>query len=425
MQYAKKTRDERQEEARVKWIKNKCCGTLVQPTGTGKTVTALKCLKSFISKYPKTRYIVIVPTDNLKDQWYQQLDSWGLSLNGSVLVINSASTHKFETDILVIDECHRCNSDLFRNIFTNIKYKWVLGLTATFERLDEKHKEVMEKYCPVIDRIPLQEALFNNWVAPYKEYQVLLDVDDIDTLNQLNKEFVVHFEFFGFQFDKVMSLLGPKGFIERAKLRDEMCGPNASEERRKEVFKSITFHSQRFMQVLQARKKFINNHSKKLEIARKIINARSFSKIITFSNTIDMAEQIGIGEVYSSKDTKKRAKTNLEEFNKKVGFAVLNTSKKLDEGADVRGLSVAIMLGIDSSEIKAVQRRGRCIRFEEGKQAEIFNLIINNSVECEWFKKSHAHDPYITIDEQGLEDVLAGKEPKPYVKKVKDFTFRF
>ena len=29
------TRDERQEIARVKWIKNKCIGTLVQPTGCG------------------------------------------------------------------------------------------------------------------------------------------------------------------------------------------------------------------------------------------------------------------------------------------------------------------------------------------------------------------------------------------------------
>ena len=31
------TRDERQELARVKWIKNRCIGTLVQPTGCGKT----------------------------------------------------------------------------------------------------------------------------------------------------------------------------------------------------------------------------------------------------------------------------------------------------------------------------------------------------------------------------------------------------
>jgi len=420
-----KTRDQRQEEARVAWIKHKCCGSVVAPTGVGKTRIGLNCLRSILSHYPEKRFIVIVPTDNLKDQWAEQIDSLGYGLNGEVIVINTAATHKYETDILILDEAHRVNSNCFRQIFTNIKYKWVLGLTATFERLDEKHKEVMEKYCPVIDRISLKEALINGWIASYKEYQVLLDVDDIDTLKQLNKEFQVHFEFFSYDFNRIMSLLGKNGFIERAKLRDEMCGPNATEEQRKQMFKNITFHSQRFMQVLQARKKFINNHPKKIEVARKIIEARPFSKIITFSNTIAMAEQIGIGEVYSGKDTKKRAKTNLEAFNQKQGFSVINTSKKLDEGADIRGLSVAIMLGIDSSEIKATQRRGRCIRWEEGKQAEIFNLIIKNSVEQEWFKKSHAHSSYVTIDEEGLDAVLAGKEPKPYVKKVKEFTFRF
>lgn len=29
------TRDERQEISRVKWIKNKCNGTIVMPTGVG------------------------------------------------------------------------------------------------------------------------------------------------------------------------------------------------------------------------------------------------------------------------------------------------------------------------------------------------------------------------------------------------------
>jgi len=418
------TRDQRQEEARISWIKHKCCGTFVWPTGTGKTIGALKCLKSFLSKYPKTRFIVVVPTDNLKDQWTAQIDSLGYGLNGEVIVVNTAATHKYETDILVLDEAHRVNSICFRQIFTNIKYKWVLGLTATFERLDEKHKEVMEKYCPVIDRISLEEALINGWIASYKEYQVLLDVDDIDTLKQLNKEFQSHFEFFSYDFNRIMSLLGKNGFIERAKLRDEMCGLNATEEQRKQMFKNITFHSQRFMQVLQARKKFINNHPKKIEVARKIIEARPFSKIITFSNNIKMAEAIGIGEVYTGKDNKKKARANLEEFNQKT-TGVLNSVAKLNEGMDCRGLSVAIMLGIDSSEIKATQRRGRVVRFEEGKQAEIFNLIIKNSVEQEWFRKSHAHSSYITIDEEGLDAVLVGKEPKPYVKKVKEFTFRF
>ena len=72
-----------------------------------------------------------------------------------------------------------------------------------------------------------------------------------------------------------------------------------------------------------------------------------------------------------------------------------------------------------------MQRLGRTIRFEEGKTAEVFNIIINQTVECKWFQNSHSKQPYITIDEEGLDAVLQGKEPKPYTKKIKDFQFRY
>jgi len=93
--------------------------------------------------------------------------------------------------------------------------------------------------------------------------------------------------------------------------------------------------------------------------------------------------------------------------------------------ADLHGASVAIILGLDSSKTKAVQRRGRVIRVEEGKTAEIFNLVINSTVELEWFKNSHKGDSYITIDEKGLDQVLRGEEPDAYVKPIKRFNFRF
>ena len=103
----------------------------------------------------------------------------------------------------------------------------------------------------------------------------------------------------------------------------------------------------------------------------------------------------------------------------------MHSVKKLVEGADVKGLDTAIMLGIDSSETRAIQSRGRVIRFQEGKIAEIFNLIIADTVETQWFANSHKTSQYITIDEEGLHEVLAGREPKPYSRKIKDFTFRY
>ena len=92
---------------------------------------------------------------------------------------------------------------------------------------------------------------------------------------------------------------------------------------------------------------------------------------------------------------------------------------------DLKGLSVAIILGLDSSKTKAVQRLGRIIRKENDKEAEAFNLVINNTIETKWFENSHNGANYITIDEEGLDAVLRGEEPSPYTKKLKDFQFRY
>lgn len=364
-----------------------------------------------------------MPTTALREQWSNIIDYNGLSLNCEVLVINTAIKNRFKCDILVIDEIHRVAADTLRHVFETVDYRYILGLTATFERLDGKHI-LLKKYCPVIDEITLVEAQFQGWISDYKEYRVILDVGDIDEYKKLDKEYTEHFEFFDFDWNKVTSCLGSKGFMYRAILRDEMC-PNGTVEQKKEVFKQITYHATALMRVIRARKDFINNHPKKIEIARKIIAARPNSKIITFSNNIKMAESIGMGgKVFSGKDSKKKGRMTIEQFSA-LDKGVLHTIKKADEGLDVPGLSVAIILGLDSSKIRKTQRIGRVVRKEGDKKAEIFTLVINQTVECNWFNKSNSSDNVITIDEQGLDDVLAGRIPRLYTKKVKDFTFRY
>ncbi len=421
-QVEKSSRDLRQEQCIKNWLLSKGKGCIVASTGFGKSRVGLLIIQRILNKYPSQRILIVVPTTLLKEQWEQLIDSYGFSLNCDIQVINTVIKKAWVCDLLIIDEIQRVSAATFREVFNTVNYKYVLGLTATFERLDGKHK-IVEKYCPVCDNVPITECLVNGWVSTYKVYQVLIDVDDIDIYKEYNKQFQADFEFFGYDFNLAMSLLGPKGFINRAKLRDEMC-PNGSDEQRKAMFTNITYHATDFMRMIQKRKAFINNHPKKIELARKIIDARPNSKIITFSNNVKMAESIKRGEVYTGKTGKKKGRTTIEEFNtKKTG--ILCTCFKADEGMDIKGLSVGIVLGTNSSEIKATQRIGRICRFEKGKQAEMFYLIINNTVESEWFKRANSNQNYITIDEQGLDDVLAGKEPKPYVKKVRDFQFRY
>lgn len=414
-------RDERQTLCIQKWLNAKGHATIVAATGFGKSRVGLRIIQGLLSKKNDCQIIIVVPTITLKEQWTKSIDKWGFTFNCDIQVINTAINKDQVCDLLIIDECHTANADTFQHVFDKIKYRWILGLTATFERIDGKH-EICNKYCPVCDTVPIEECLANGWVSSYKEYQVIIDVDDIDIYKGYNKEFTKSFEFFDFSWDRVNSCLGKDGFKYRYQLSKEMC-PN-DEEKRKNMMKNITYHATNFMRVLQTRKAFINNHPKKLEIARKIIEARPDSKIITFSNSIKMAEAIGIGPVYSGKDSKKKGRITLEEYIN-GNYQVLNTIRKADAGLDIPSISVAIIIGTDSSKIRAIQRLGRTCRFEEGKTAEIFNIIINDTVELSWFANSHKNSQFITIDEDGLDAVLRYEEPKPYFKRIKNFQFRY
>ena len=223
-----------------------------------------------------------------------------------------------------------------------------------------------------------------------------------------------------------MSLVGKDGWKAKLKLRDEMYKGNDPEVK-KRVLQNINYHSAGFMRTLTKRKAFINNHPKKIEIAKKIMEARPDAKMITFSNNVKMAESLDNKQfVYTGKLSKTKGRVMMEDFvSGKINR--LHSCAKLNEGLNVPDISVAIILGIDSSEIKAVQRRGRAIRrTNDSKQAEIFNIIIRETQEEKWFQTSHKKDQsYITIDEKGLEKVLEGEQPEIYKKKTTEFMFRF
>lgn len=416
------TRDERQEESVRKWLKAKGKGTIIAATGYGKTKVAIDCFKRVLTKYPHIKALIVVPTDTLKDQWTSILDSQGLSLNSEVQVINTTAKYGGICDLLILDEAHRVPAETFSQVFDKVKYKLILALTATLERLDGKHI-LIEKHCPVIDEITLEVAKLNGWVSDFTEYQVIITAGDIDNYRNYNKEFVANFEFFNYDFGLAMSLLGKTGFKNKIKLRDEMCknNPNANKT---EILKQINYHSIAFMRAMQNRKKFIYNHPQKIEIAKEIIKYRADKKIITFSANTAMAESVGIGYVYTGKESKKKNRITVEEFTA-LPSGVINTCQLANEGFDCPGLSVGIVMGLDSSPIKSTQRTGRVVRKEGAKYAEMFTLVLENTVETEWYKKAHPTGNYTTIDVENLIKLLKGEPWEPYKKKIQNYTYRF
>lgn len=385
------SRTERQKEGVKKWIKNGGKGTLCYATGVGKTRTACIAIQTLLKQKNDATVLVCVPTEVLKQQWIETLVRENLILNCKVEIVNTIITKKWKVDLLIIDEAHLVASPTFSLVFQMVEYTLLMCLTATLERLDGKEKIIKEK-APVCDTITVDEAVENEWLAKYKKYKVLLEVDDIYEYQILNQQFNEYFAYFNWNFPAAMK--AGTNVIYRNKLAKAFGIPAKQ-------FAAICFD---WMRLLRKRKEFVMSHPKKFEITRKILEARKDKKCITFSATIKDAEQIGVGYVLHSKQSKKKNAEILEKFNTS-STGVLNSSKAADAGLDVGGLSVGIVLSGDSSKIRSTQRTGRVIRFEEGKLAEFFVLCIKGTVDETWFHNSNTSD-YITLTEEQLEKVL-------------------
>lgn len=387
-------RTTRQKLAIKRWSQNNGCATLILPTGFGKTRIALTISQLLTQKNPDFKILVVVPTDNLKNQWLKQLIEWKLLKNATVEIINTAIKKVQHFDLLICDEAHRYASDSFSKLFDVIYYKMILCLTGTLERLDGK-EELIKTHAPVCDAVTRDEAIENGWLADFKNYLVMIDVD-LKEYKQWDQVFNQCFSVLNFDFNLGMRLM--KDAVFRRKYAKQI----------KMEYNILTGVVMKWMKAMRKRKEFVLSHPKKIEITKKILNARKDKKSITFCNTIKDAESIKMGYVLHSKQKKKENEAILEKFAKD-SCGVINSSKALNTGTDIPGLSVGIMLANTSSKITKQQSIGRCIRKEGDKIAEFFTLVIKGTQDVKWAINSSVTD-YITITEEQLQDVLDGKE---------------
>ena len=430
------TRDERQKLGIQKWINSGCRGTLEWCTGSGKTRAAIIGIKSFLSKNPNKKIVVIVPSDHLKSQWLIELNKFKLIPTVTVEIINSAIKVPSKIDLLILDEVHRIASNTFYEVFAQRKPSLVLGLSATFKRLDNK-EELLNKFCPVIDVLPVKEALANKWLSQYVEYKVEITPDDLDVYRELNATFLNAFSYFNNDFALAMScVVGVKrgqvvikaAHFVRYEYATELCEFPKHHPRFKDtvnqIFREVTAMAFTWSRTLQARKAYVMNHPTKIEIARKILKARPNSKAITFSATKKQADKIGNGFIVHSGKTKKKNAISIKEFAK-LNTGVIHTAKSLDEGADIPGLNLGVILCNTSSQTQKTQRIGRVIRFEEGKEAEVFTLVLKGTMEENWFTTSMVDKSYIEISEEELDDVLNGNTSENIVREGKQMDLLF
>ena len=402
-----------------------------------KTAIGIFAIRRVLNAKPNASIIVVVPSEPVKKQWKADLAKCTSPFeNVNVITVKRAATNykKLECTLLVIDEIHIIPTK--KNIYAMyIPHNFILGLTATYKRLDGRHSYV-NKIAPVIDEITLREGVENGWTSKHNIYCVLCDIPNMSYYESQTKRFKAAFEFFGYDFNAPMNVLTDKEYrkqyiekyVEKMACAEGITDIYAPENaiKRKELYSRSTSDimgcARVFIESMSNRKNFIYHHPKKLEIAKKIIEAYKDKKGMTFWCTVEDAERVPYGDTYACVQSNRKNENGVVKNQKYYDSiltkfkssksGVINTVRKLNTGFNCPEIEYGIMAGFNSSETTSKQSKGRIIRVDDmtkNKDAKIFYIVLRDCQDQVWFSQCIGKSEYLTILEQDLDDFLAGK----------------
>lgn len=373
-----------QAEALSAWNKARGRGVVVLPTGSGKTFTAVMA----IDRWPRST-LVVVPTIDLLNQWYDLLEAAftcpvGIVGGGyyepediTVITYDSAYLHMERLGnrfgLVVFDECHHLPSESYALAARCCLAPFRLGLTATPERTDGAESHYQELIGPVVYRKDIDE-LSGSYLADYETQRV-----EVQLSEQERQEYDQQRQIYlGFVRANRIDFGSPRGwndFIIRSSRSDAGRRAFRAYRRQRQLALAATG---------------------KLEVLDRLLHSHRRDRVIVF--TEDNATVYRISErflvpVITHQTKVKERSAILKAFNAGE-LSVVVTSKVLNEGVDVPEANVAVVLSGNASVREHVQRLGRILRKRQGKRAVLYELVAVNTAEESVSARRREHRAY-------------------------------
>lgn len=375
-------KDKEQRDHLNLWDKANRKGTSIAATGLGKTRMGLLALNDILEDQPFKRALIIVPTENLRDnEWLNEFEKWDLThLLDRVDFQCIQTAYKYvgqHYDIVIVDEVHTTLSPEYRKFYENNTWDHIYCLTATAPE-NEEYLEFLGMFAPIVHVTDLNTAVSLGLVSIYKVFNlgIPFTAEEAKAYNKVNGFYNMAVEELGGKFS---------AFENAGKWK------NSSDPERKK-WANI------FYMMMQKRKKLCYDASNKLIVTKQIIEKFKERKALIFSESIDFASEVQstIGEdkclLFHSKLKKKERQQVLEDFGQDNEFRVLSSVKALNAGLNVPECSLGICCAGSSKALDNIQRTGRTLRLQEGKTALYINLYVTGSQELTWVRKRTAKD---------------------------------
>lgn len=364
-----------QLEALVAWKQAHYLGSIVLPTGAGKTFVAIQAIAQV-----ERSTLVIAPTIDLLHQWYARLvNAFGTAVGvyyGSEKAIQplTVTTYHSAGDVMaeygnhfkliIYDEVHHLPAPSWGETALMSAAPFRLGLTATYPEVHEQRNgrwQIDDLIGPVVYEKRIDD-LVGERLAEYRTVRLRVNLTEEERL-RYDPDWAIYRDYF-----------------RRHALQKEYGPGWLSELQRRSAYER---EARRALLARQRIQQLLAGAENKLQTLENLLREHDQDQVLIFteSNAVVYAISSRFLIAALTHETRAAERKHLLDAFRTGMYRTLVTSRVLNEGIDVPEAKIAIVLGGTASAREYIQRLGRVLRKIGNKEAVLYELIVRKTID--------------------------------------------